>query len=226
MPHRDLNNPEVIKFLVESYEKTARLRLVWNSVHAKKLNKASTFQGEEKGYFEADVIKESMRLGVSNLGTDFIIAARNRRLKAPRDGVHIPRLADLKKGHSIIDVGLGDPINDPRIVKPDTDLTNDPIMRPVPKKQEKIIYKGRPEFGRKVYLEKRCKALPPEERYYFAETSNWDYGWRLKDSHIKAPVPVHGRIWALHREKCRSGPQPDPKHYKYLERGPNKCPES
>lgn len=226
MPLLDINNPEVIKFLVETYEKTDRLRRLWNTVHAKKLDEASSFHGKEKGYYESDVMKEAILLGISSVEADYKSGARNRRLKVSPDGVHIPRVSDLRRGHSIVDVGLGDPKEDPRLVKPDTDLTIEPVMRPIPPKQRKLLFKGKPDFGRKVYLETRCKSSTPEQRYYFAEACSWDYGWRLKDSYFKTLVPQYGRVWTLHREKSRVGPQPDPIHYKILERGPNRCLES
>ncbi|CAH0687799.1 unnamed protein product [Spodoptera exigua] len=223
MPLIDINNPETIKFLVETYEKTARLRMKWNTIHADKLNLAATLQREEKGYQDIDVTKAIMELGMPEVTRGNINDARNRRLKHILDCKHVPGIDSLKKGHSIVDVELGNPKDDPKLARSDTDLSIDPVMRPVDPEQRKIIYKGRPYFGREVYLNKRCKAQLPEDRYYFAETSSWMYGWRLKDSSLKTTGPQHGRVWRLAREVSHSGPAPDPIHYQIPRKDAGKC---
>ncbi|CAH1637337.1 unnamed protein product [Spodoptera littoralis] len=222
MPLIDINKPEMIKFLVETYEKTARLRMRWNTHNADKLRFAATLNREEKGYEDIDVTKATMELGLPGLKRDSITDARNRRLKHVMDG-NIPGIESLQKGHSIVEVDLGNPKDDPKLARPDTDLSIDPIMRPVNPKQKKIIYKGRPYFGREVYLTNRCKAQLPEDRYYFAETSSWAYGWRLKDSSLKSRGPQHGRVWRLSREISRTGPAPDPAHYQKPRKDPGVC---
>uniref|UniRef100_A0A2A4K2W3 Sperm microtubule inner protein 1 C-terminal domain-containing protein n=1 Tax=Heliothis virescens TaxID=7102 RepID=A0A2A4K2W3_HELVI len=191
----------------------------WNTINSDKLKKAATLQREEKGYIDTDVLKESITSGLTALSRDYKSDARNRRLKAIRDGIHIPAVADLRKGHSIVDLGLGNPKDDPRLGRPDTDLSIDPVMRPIDPKEKKILYKGRPDFGRLEYLKTRVHKIP-EDRFYFAETSSWFYGWRLKDTYLscKAHGPEHGRVWHLAREKSRSGPAPDPIHYKSAQR--------
>nr|XP_049702321.1 uncharacterized protein LOC126055772 [Helicoverpa armigera] len=219
MPLIDINNPEIIKFLIENYQKNAKLRMRWNTINADKLQKAATLQREEKGYQYTDVLKASITSGLSALSKDYKSDARNRRLKAINDGTHIPAVADMRKGHSIVDLGLGNTKDDPRLGRPDTDLSIDPIMRPIDPKEKKILHKGRPDFGRVEYLKRRVRTIP-EDRYYFAETSNWIYGWRLKDSYLgkKAHGPEHGRVWHLAREKSRTGPSPDPIHYNSAQR--------
>ncbi|XP_026741134.1 uncharacterized protein LOC113503396 [Trichoplusia ni] len=224
MPLMDINNPDVIKFLTQTYEKTALLRMKWNTIHGDKLQKAATLNREEKGYYEQDVAENSLIAGMATVTRDSISGGVNRRKKGIRDGVHIPGIADLRKGHSIIDVGLGDAKEDPRLARPDTDLSKDPVMRPIDPEEKNIIYEGIPHFGRAMYIRRRGVIIP-EKKYYLRETSGWEYGWRLKDSYFSAHAPKYGRVWHLTRgSMSRSGPQPDPDHYKELEhRGTTKC---
>ncbi|XP_059055738.1 uncharacterized protein LOC131849640 [Achroia grisella] len=226
MPLIDITNPDVIKFLIESYDKTARLRMKWNHVHGEKMKKAASLTREEKGYYETDVLKESMVVGMTTITRDNAVASSNRRLRPIRDGVHIPRTRVLKRGHSITDVGLGNAEIDPRLTRPSTDLSIDPIMRPVDPKQYEIIYKDIPVFGRNAYLKSRCR-IPPEQKYYFRECSGWEYGWRLTDSYFNRNAPKCGRIWRLTYDiKSRTGPHPDPKHYQDSDLpGVAKCPK-
>ncbi|CAD0202209.1 unnamed protein product [Chrysodeixis includens] len=224
MPAIDITNPDVIKFLTENYEKTTHLRMRWNQVHGQKLKKAATLNREEKGYFEKDVLEKCVNLGMATITRDHFTGAGNKRKKPIRDGLHIPGIADLRKGHSIIDVGLGDAKEDPRLAQPDTDLRRGPVMRPINPKEEALIYKGIPHFGRRVYMKSRLR-MAPEEKYYFRETTGWECGWRLRDSYFAGHGPAHGRVWHLTRGSLsRSGPQPDPDYYKELEkRGATKC---
>lgn len=224
MPLLDLNNPDVIKFLTQTYEKTARLRMKWNNIHGDKLKKAATLNREEKGYFEQDVLENAIISGMATITRDTISGKVNKRKTAIRDGVHIPGIADLRKGHSIIDVGLGDAEEDPRLARPDTDLSGDPVMRPVDPEEKNIIYEGIPHFGREVYMKSRSQ-IAPEKKYYLRETSGWEYGWRLRDSYFSGHAPTYGRVWHLSRgSMSRSGPQPDPDHYKDVQHHATKCP--
>lgn len=222
MPLLDINNPAVIKFLVESYEKTDKLRMRWNELNREKLIQTATLQNDEKGYNELDVIKIALEAGMPATTRDNKSGARNRRLKTISDKAIVQGVANMKKGHSVVDVGLGDPEIDPKLARPDTDLSNDPVMRPVELKQKKILYKSIPFFGREVYLKKR-NSIAPEDRYYFAETDGWKYGWRLKDSYFSRQKTQHGRVYQLARERNRSGPNPDPKHYKNPGYSGGKC---
>ncbi|XP_030020131.2 uncharacterized protein LOC115440107 [Manduca sexta] len=214
MPLMDITNPDIIKFLVESYDKTTRLRMKWNNIHGDKLKEAATLHRKEKGYYELDVLKETMIGGMVTIARDHQVAASNRKLKAVIDTTHTNCIEDLKKGHSIPEVGLGDPKDDPRLARPDKDLTRDPIMRPIDPKQRQIIYKDIPTYGRAVYLKSRYK-IAPEEKFYFSECSGWDYGWRLGDSYFQRNAPTHGRVWRYTRGVIsRTGPHPDPIHYR------------
>lgn len=223
MPLLDITNPEVIKFLVENYDRTTRLRLRWNVQHKDRLKEAAVLKREEKGYFEGDVIKFKMTEGLKALTRDHISGASNRRRPSLRDAAHTPGIADLRKGHSIPEVGLGDPKEDPRLDRPDTDLQPDPLMRPIDPKHKIIIYKDIPVFGREVYLKTRSRTAP-DKKYYFPECSSWVYGWRPGDSYFKGASAKYGCVYRLNRDaRSRSGPQPDPPHYKAPEVGPPKC---
>ncbi|XP_014360084.2 uncharacterized protein LOC106712146 [Papilio machaon] len=213
MPLLDITNPAVIIFLIENYEKENRLRLNWIHKHREQIQQAATLNREPTNYYETDVIAHNMIVGMATTTRDHIVSGYNRRKTPLRDAVFVPGVKDLRHGHSIVDVGLGDPKDDSRLKRADDDLSIDPIMRPVDPKVNKIIYKPRPEFGRNRYLETRSKTWP-EKKYYFSECSNWDYGWRMKDSSLHQK-PLYGRCWHLHRAvRTRVGPQPDPPYYK------------
>lgn len=214
MPLIDITNPDVIKFLIESYDKTTRLRMKWNRLHSDKLKEAATLHRAEKGYHEVDVLEETMAGGMATITRDHKVAGFNRRRTAIRDGTFIPGVANMRKGHSIVDVGLGDPKDDPRLARPDTDLSLDPVMRPIDPEQRAILYKDLPTYGRVVYLKSRNRIMP-EKKYYFNECSGWVYGWRLSDSYFRKNAPKCGKVYRLTRDvKSRSGPHPDPQHYK------------
>ncbi|XP_047521701.1 uncharacterized protein LOC125060720 [Pieris napi] len=223
MPLLDINNPAVIIFLLENYEKENRLRLNWIHKHREQIQQAATLSREPTNYFETDVIAHDMIGGMATITRDHVVAGYNRKKVPIRDGTFIPGVKHLRHGHSIVDVGLGDPKEDPRLVRPDTELSSDPIMRPVEPELREIIYKDKPEFGRKQYLVKRSK-IRPENKYYFAETGGNVYGWRMKDSQLHQK-PLFGRCWHLTRTlRTRVGPQPDPPHYKSSEPpGPSSC---
>lgn len=222
MPLKDISDPAVIIFLTENYEKENRLRLNWIHKHRDKIQQAATLTREPTGYFESDVVAHNMVSGMATITGDHKVAGFNRRKTPIRDGLFLPGIKNLRFGHSIVEVGLGDPKVDRKLSRPDTDLSVDPVMRPVDPRAKTIIYKSKPEFGRLQYLEKRTKILP-ENRYYFNNCSNWDYGWRLKDSAFR-DKPMYGRCWHLNRTlRSRVGPQPDPAYYKPSELpGPSK----
>ncbi|XP_063539757.1 protein SPMIP1 [Cydia strobilella] len=82
-------------------------------------------------------------------------------------------------------------------------------MFPVEPEHESIRIKE----GRKAYLKKRYE-LSPEERYVFPETSNWMYGWRMKDSEMKVVATRHPRLGLMTSALYSNvGPQPDPSYY-------------
>ncbi|KAJ2949738.1 hypothetical protein O0L34_g15670 [Tuta absoluta] len=209
MSHKDMTKPEVINFLIENYEKTARLRMRWNEENKEKLKLTATFRGPEKGYKEQSTARLLIETGMKALIRDHVSTIPNRMHTPYRDSITVPSITDLKRGHSLADVALGDPKDDPRLAKPDTDLSIDPIMRPVPPKQKQIIHDGLPYFGREAYLKVR-NHIKPEDKYYFQETSGWAYGWRLKDSVFGKQAPVYGRVAKLSKSTNRGGLQSDP----------------
>ncbi|CAH0400843.1 unnamed protein product [Chilo suppressalis] len=223
MPLLDITNPAVIIFLKENYEKENRLRLNWTNKHREAIQHAATLNREPTGYFETDVIAHNMKEGMTTITRDHVVAGYNRRKVPLRDGKFITGGDNLRQGHSIADVKLGDPKEDPRLARPSKDLSLDPPMRPVKPELKEVIYKSKPEYGRDEYLKKRSK-MWPENRFYFAECSNWEYGWRMGDSEL-CQKPLYGRCWHLTRTlRSRVGPQPDPLHYKSSDLpGSSKC---
>ncbi|KAI5651450.1 hypothetical protein NE865_00694 [Phthorimaea operculella] len=205
----DITKPEIINFLIESYEKTARLRMRWCESNKDKLKHTATFRGPERGYTEETTAKLLAEIGIDALARDHVTTMPNRKRKPYRDSITMACTENLLKGHSLTDIGLGDSKDDPRLAKPDTDLSNDPIMRPVPPEQMQIIHDGLPYFGRLEYLKVRNR-IKPEDKYYFQETMGWAYGWRLQDSVFGKQAPSYGRVAKLSKSMNRSGPQPDP----------------
>lgn len=213
MPLIDITKPEIVKFLNESYDKTNRLRMKWNDHFRLKLQKAAEFPTDPKGYFEIDVLKEEMTSVMLATTRDHLSSKRNKRVKLKTDADQVLGISQIKRGYTIPNVGLGNPKDDPRLVRPDDNFSGDPIMRPVDPQEYEIIHKGVPNFGRECYLKVRGKT-EPEKKYYFPECSSWQYGWRLTDSYFGKHGPSYGRGVMLTRETmCRSGPQPDPQHY-------------
>ncbi|KAJ2938430.1 hypothetical protein O0L34_g12871 [Tuta absoluta] len=208
MPAMDITKPDVINFLIESYNKTARLRMNWNEANKEKLKVTATFRDPEKGYTEKSTARLVIETGMKALIRDHVSTIPNRKRKPYRDSITVPSITDLKRGLSLADISLRDPKDDPRLAKPDTDLSIDPVMRPVPPKQKQIIHDGLPYSGREAYLKVRNR-IKPEDKYYLQETSGWAYGWRLKDSAFGKQAPVHGRVPKLTKDVNRVGPQPD-----------------
>ncbi|KOB68176.1 Uncharacterized protein OBRU01_18705 [Operophtera brumata] len=219
----DISNPAVIIFFKESYEKESRLRLNWINNNRAKIQEAATLLRAPTNYFESDVIAYSINEGLPTIIRDHVVAGLNRRKVAIRDATFIAGVKDLRHGNSIVDIGLGDPKEDPRLIRPKTSLATDPVMRPIDPKLTEVLYKAKPDFGRKQYLKIRQKTWP-EKKFYFADCINWSYGWRMGDSELREKA-TFGRCWRLTRDlKSRVGPNPDPPHYKDSELpGPSKC---
>ncbi|KAG7312321.1 hypothetical protein JYU34_001802 [Plutella xylostella] len=212
MPLPDINDPKIGRFLVENYEKENKKRLVWIMKHKDAMEEAAVLHRTPTNYYESDVSAHLMKAGMTAITRDFISSGKNRFKKPSNEEGIITTTKDLKHGHTLVDVGLGDPNEDPRLSRPDTDTSPDPIMRPVDPETTEIIHKSRPEFGREVYLKERAR-IWPENRYYFPECTSFDYGWRMKDS---APPEVYpfGRTAVMKQDmESRVGPQPDPPHY-------------
>ncbi|XP_044262954.1 protein ATP6V1FNB-like [Tribolium madens] len=54
------------------------------------------------------------------------------------------------------------------------------IMRPVDKHVKDLLYASAINEGRKAYLQERYKIIP-EKRYYFPETTSFQYGWSMSE---------------------------------------------
>lgn len=210
MPSIDLTDPNILKFYTENFEKESRSRILWNDKHKKIIEQAATLKRAPKNYRHTDGLAHKMKSGMTALSRDHKTSFRYRKTVPNRDPVPLTT-KDLKYGNSLVAIGLGDPKEDPRLTRPATDATPDPLMRPIDSKVSELLYKPRPNFGRVAYLAKRTEKLP-EDRYYLPECVSWNYGWRLKDS--KLTGPEYGRYWCLMRAlNNNSGAQPDPKHY-------------
>ncbi|KAI8434214.1 hypothetical protein MSG28_012319 [Choristoneura fumiferana] len=166
MPLVDITNPKIIRFLLESYEKEARLRMKWSDKYAKGSQIAS-FRGEPKNYVHADIEYAVDAAGMAATTRDHLVAARHRYAK---------------------------PIKDNDLLKLGKAKEPQPIMYPVDKK----LIELRKQDGAESYLKKRTK-LSPEDKYIFAETTSFMYGWRLKDSEMKVTGPKHPRVCQMQR---------------------------
>nr|XP_053611890.1 uncharacterized protein LOC128676023 [Plodia interpunctella] len=210
---RDKMDPELIRFMTAHQEKYIRDRLKWNNTHAETIKKATTLHRKEKGHTPYDVSKATMLAEMPAIGRDHVIESTNRRRIPIRDGTQIAGVAQLRKGHSIVDLNLGDPKEDLRLTRPDTDTSLDPLMRVMDPSQRDILYKNLPNFGKVAYLKSRSRMIP-EDKYYFPECSSWEYGWRMKDSQNSKNRPSYGRDWRYVRDSIsRTGAQPDPAYY-------------
>ncbi|KAJ8715003.1 hypothetical protein PYW08_004984 [Mythimna loreyi] len=213
MAKLDITRPEVILFLNEAYEKEKRLRTYWVSKHNEKIQLAATLTREPTNYYEQDVIKQTMIEGLATITRDHKTSVRNRKKVPIRDARSIPGIETLRHENSLINLGVGTAKEDPRLARPDNDLSPDPLMRPVEAKTKKIFFKPKPHFGKEKYLHVRAKILP-ENRYYLPECASWEYGWRLCDSKMVGKA-MFGRNWVLHKTlQNRVGPTRDPDHYK------------
>ncbi|KAJ8715004.1 hypothetical protein PYW08_004985 [Mythimna loreyi] len=213
MAELDITRPEVILFLNEAYEKEKRLRSYWVSKHKAQIQLAATLTREPTHYYEQDVTKHAMIEGMATITRDHKVSIRNRRKIPIRDAKSIPGIERLRHEHSLINLGVGNAKEDPRLARPDTDLSPDPVMRPIDPKTLKIFFKPKPHFGREKYLNARAK-IQPEKKYYLPECVSWDHGWRMCDSK-KPGKAMYGRNWILQKTlRNRVGPARDPDHYK------------
>uniref|UniRef100_A0A2A4JRZ1 Sperm microtubule inner protein 1 C-terminal domain-containing protein n=1 Tax=Heliothis virescens TaxID=7102 RepID=A0A2A4JRZ1_HELVI len=209
---KDVTKPEVIILLNEAYEREKWLRARWLNTHQDELKLAVTLDREPTNYYEEDVTRHKMMGGLTALAQGHVIAGYNRKKTPIRDARTIAAGGSIRHENSIINFGLGTAAEDPRLARPDTDLTLDPIMRPVEDKLKKMLSKPGSVLGRKNYLKERAKKFPVN-KYYFPECTSWDHGWFLGDSSLLERA-TYGRIWQLNRTlRSRVGPQPDPDHY-------------
>lgn len=125
MPLLDYSDPKVIRLVVNKIERESLIRVKWLNKNREKIEKAVVFNREFKNYYDTDVLKEEIRLIMPAITRDNINAGYNRRKTPIRDAIFIPGVAHLKHGHSIPEVGLGNPKDDSKLGLPDTDLRPD-----------------------------------------------------------------------------------------------------
>lgn len=221
----DINDPKIIIFLVETYEKENRIRLNWSTKYKHLLDKSITLGREPTNYTEKDILKYIMKTGMRTITRDQM-DSKSSGCRKSRFQLEDPSSAytskDFMREHSLVALGFGDPKEDPRLARPDTDPNPDPLMRPIDSVVRKVLYGPKPEEGREVYLKKRNK-LDPEQKYYLPESESVRLGWRLSESTIRPCAPKFGAVRTLYTSPV--GPQPDPDHYKSADvKGLDKCP--
>ncbi|KAG6444964.1 hypothetical protein O3G_MSEX003601 [Manduca sexta] len=184
MPLLDITDPKIIRFLAESYEKESRLRMRWVQRNSKDIEKCATFKSDVKNYKETDITKATIIAGINATIRDHAISMQHR-LRIP-----VPDYLSAKT-----------------VIKPSEPSSNR-IMLPVKDEVKHILLESRNE-----YLKTRAREAPGD-KYYFMESTNWKYGWKLNESEMKMRGPMHGRVYhTMQNLKCRVGPQPDPQHY-------------
>lgn len=194
----DYNDPKVMKFLKESYDKENENRITWFVKNKEEITKAATLKEKHKGYRTEDVARALVEPLIPVLSLHHKVTNINRLTKSQIDNPGCPVIFSRKsklqnKKTSDIDI-------------------LEAKMKPVDP-NDKLLLFGEEPLGRKKYLYIRNK-IAPEERYYECETSNGAYGWRLCDSERIRQSEDHRLYDSLRRDGFgRSGLQPDPKHY-------------
>lgn len=212
-------DPLKIRILLDSYKKEAYLRSLWNRKYQDIIKDAATLKREPTNYYETDILTYLMKEVTPTVTRDYVASGHNR--KRILENYEIPGVQYLRHGHSILDLGIGDPGEDPRLKRSIEDLSPDPVMRPVPTPTKNILFDCEPS-SRIRYLHERLKSAP-EQKYYFPETTSWDYGWRLEDS-TKKSGPRYSKSGEF--MKClqnRVGAVPDPIHYEACASNDRKC---
>ncbi|KAK5649449.1 hypothetical protein RI129_000478 [Pyrocoelia pectoralis] len=86
-------------------------------------------------------------------------------------------------------------------------------MKPVDPDTKKLIYTGTQKDGRLNYFHERVKILP-EDKFYFAETTSWRYGWNMWNSANVATPVRYGRCQVIKASFYRrNGVARDPDWY-------------
>ncbi|KAL3280049.1 hypothetical protein HHI36_017556 [Cryptolaemus montrouzieri] len=93
----------------------------------------------------------------------------------------------------------------------DPRVTN--VMQPIDPKIKKLLYAGTQKDGRRNYLNARVKVIP-ENRYYFPETSSFEYGWKMWNASRTIPKSRYGRIEVIKEFYRRAGVARDPEWHK------------
>ncbi|XP_028166627.1 uncharacterized protein LOC114357289 [Ostrinia furnacalis] len=195
----DYSKPSIIKFLKENYEQEKDQRVGWFLANKETLIKHATLTEKHKGYRVDDIRRAPIEICMPVVTVDHKTSAVNRRKKVPIDG-------------PVLGVDKSKSITTNQLVP-----SRNPVMLPVEPTVSKILYEELPVGGRSQYLNARKRKIP-DEKYYFCETSTNVISWQWKDSAFHRQPPKYGRRAVMMRECSRSGPQPDPKHYKQPDR--------
>lgn len=218
-PPDDTTDPIKIRILLDSYNKEAYLRSLWSRKYEDIIKDAATLKREPKNYHATSISSYVIEKGLPTLTRDYVASANNRNRIL--EDYEVAGVKHLRHGHSIVDLGIGDPSKDPRLKRSIEDLTPDPLMIPVPPPTKNILFECAPS-SRIRYLHERLKSAP-EEKYYFPETTSWDYGWRLKDNTIKSGPRYAKSDEFMKSIRNRVGATPDPRHYKSCASNDKKC---
>ncbi|KAK9871191.1 hypothetical protein WA026_011472 [Henosepilachna vigintioctopunctata] len=97
------------------------------------------------------------------------------------------------------------------IVESDRRFSN--IMMPVDPQTLKLLYSGTQRDGRRNYLNERVKIIP-EEKYYFPETTSFQYGWKMWNTIRTSADARFGRKEVIREFYRRGGVSGDPEWYK------------
>lgn len=206
-----VTNPEVCKFLAESYEKIERQHRKWkNQKTDREFIDAAASNKDDKDCFKIDNGKDAA-VNNKNITEDLASPKRHRNVKRELEANRVFGILEMKR-HTIPENDIGAVKDDFRL-DPDKDDTR--IMRPVDPEHSNMIYKDSPSYGREHYLKVRSQ-MKPDEKYYYHQCSSWEYGWKLRDSFFGKHVSsTYGRNHLFTRDgMSRSGPQPDPYYYK------------
>ncbi|CAG9566145.1 unnamed protein product [Danaus chrysippus] len=199
----DYSNPAVITFLKENYERENEDRILWFMKNKEKIISSTTLSNTSKDYRTEDIARALIEPLMQNLAVHHKVSFKNRRRKLPHDN---PVILDSRRRDMIT-------LSNNETQK--TFLTSN--MKPVDPSLSNILRIEPPYGGRLKYLGKRYEIIP-EEKYYFSETSNNIFGWRLKESEIGFSASDHKRKDLFSKDlKCRSGPHPDPSHYSEIQ---------
>lgn len=182
----DYKDPRVLKYLLENYEREDEKRLIWFTKNRRDIEDAAKLNRPPKDYNEQDTPKERCRHGMLALERFHKNFAVNRRKKFSLDGP-VLGISQLKDEN--------------------TEIFPNTKMKPIEPEILKILSQSRNQ-----YLKVRNRKNP-DEKYYYSETSNGEYGWKVQESMLNRNVPKYGVCSSIEHGHSRSGPQPDPKHY-------------
>lgn len=171
MPLLDITNPKIINFLLENYETETKIRMRWLDLHKDQLQEYATFKSESNGYSTGDVNKASIISGMTVISRDHILSKVHRKKTPVQQTVSATFTIKEEDTREIIKT-----------------------MMPVKKSIKKLLLESK-----KDYLKERNE-ISPEDKYYFMESTNWNYGWKLNDSELKMRGCLYGKVSHLQQE--------------------------